>query len=91
MRPLFPVLLAAPLAASLILTLPARAETRCDVPQDKWRPVEALKAELTAKGWKISNVKTEDGCYEVYGHDQTGKRVEIYFDPASFARVGSDD
>ncbi|MDQ7778068.1 MAG: PepSY domain-containing protein [Paracoccus aminovorans] len=78
-------------AVMALFALPAVAETRCAVPQDQWRPVEALKAELTARGWTISNVKTEDGCYEVYGKDETGKRVEIFFDPASFQAVGADD
>ena len=53
--------------------------------------VEELKADLTAKGWTISNVKTEDGCYEVYGKDEKGKKVEIFFDPATFEAKGSDD
>ena len=71
--------------------LPALAADRCDVPKEKWRPVDELKAELTAKGWQIANVKTEDGCYEVYGHDQDDKRVETFFDPATFEAVGDDD
>lgn len=71
--------------------LPALATERCDVAQDKWRTVEALRTELTGKGWTIANIKTEDGCYEVYGTDDTGKRVEIFFDPATFAAVGSDE
>ena len=81
------------LAAALVtaVAVPALAEDLCQVPQDKWRPVEELKAELTAKGWTVSNVKTEDGCYEVYGKDETGKRVEIFFDPLSFEAKGSDD
>lgn len=74
-----------------VLALPAVAEERCNVAQANWRPAEELTAELTAKGWKVSNVKTEDGCYEVYGHDETGKKVEIFFDPATFQAVGSDD
>ena len=73
------------------LAFPALAADGCDVPQSDWRPVEALTADLTAKGWTVSNVKTEDGCYEVYGHDQDGKRVEIFFDPATFEAVGSDE
>lgn len=72
--------------------LPALASgDRCSVPKADWRPVEELTADLTAKGWTVSNVKTEDGCYEVYGRDETGKRVEIFFDPATFEAVGSDD
>lgn len=72
-------------------SFPAFASDRCVVPQADWRPVEELTAGLTANGWTISNVKTEDGCYEVYGHDKDGKRVEVFFDPASFEAVGSDD
>ena len=80
-------------AATLMIAsaLPALAEDRCTVPEADWRPVEELKADLTAKGWTISNVKTEDGCYEVYATDETGKKVEIFFDPLTFAAVGSDD
>ena len=82
-----------PLLALMLagLAFPALAAERCDVAQANWRPVEELTAELTAKGWTVSNVKTEDGCYEVYGHDQDGKRVEIFFDPATFEAVGDDD
>ena len=81
-----------PVATLMIaVALPALAEDRCTVPEADWRPVEDLKADLTAKGWTISNVKTEDGCYEVYGHDQDGKRVETFFDPATFEAVGDDN
>lgn len=79
------------LTIASLIALPALAEERCNVDQAKWRPVEELKAELTTKGWTISNVKKEDGCYEVYGKDEHGKKVEIFFDPATFAEKGSDD
>lgn len=70
---------------------PALASERCSVPGDQWRSVDELKSALTDSGWTVSNVKTEDGCYEVYGRDADGKRVEIFFDPRSFEMVGSDD
>lgn len=80
------------LASILILSgLPALAAERCDVPKENWRPVEALQSELAGKGWTIRNVKIDDGCYEVYGTDAAGKRMEVYFDPATFEAVGSDD
>lgn len=81
-------------AAFLALSLfavPAFASDKCHVSQDQWRPVEELTAAFEAKGWAISNVKTEDGCYEVYAKDETGKRVEAFVDPASFEIVGYDD
>ncbi|MBP7586447.1 MAG: PepSY domain-containing protein [Thermoanaerobaculia bacterium] len=79
------------LSAFALFALPAVAADRCDVPKANWRSKEDLQAQLVAKGWSISNIKTDDGCYEVYGKDADGKRVEIYFDPASFEAVGSDD
>lgn len=81
-----------PLAALLVLAaLPAAASDKCNVPKESWRPVEELTAELTAKGWTVKTVKTDDGCYEVYGTDDKGKRVEAFIDPASFEIVGYDD
>ncbi|WOI55714.1 PepSY domain-containing protein [Palleronia sp. LCG004] len=82
-----------PLLAALLTAaaLPAFAEDICNVDKADWRPVEELKSELVDKGWSISNVKEEDGCYEVYGKDADGQRVEIFFDPASFEEMGSDD
>ena len=63
------------IASALVLSaLPALAAERCDVPKEKWRPVAELQSELTGKGWTIRNVKTEDGCYEVYGTDAAGTR-----------------
>ena len=80
------------LDSALILSgLPAFAADRCDVPQASWRSVDELKSELTGKGWTIREVKTDDGCYEVYGTDAAGKRMEVYFDPATFEAVGTDD
>ncbi|PTW49821.1 MULTISPECIES: PepSY domain-containing protein [Rhodovulum] len=83
-------LLALSLSASLVGG-PALAKDLCSVPQAEWRPVEDLTAELTAQGWEVANVKVEDGCYEVYAHDASGKRVEVFFDPKTFEQVGSDD
>lgn len=80
-----------PALTVMTFALPALAAERCDVPKADWRPVEELTAQLTGKGWTVSNVKTEDGCYEVYGKDADGKRVEIFFNPATFEAVGSDD
>ncbi|WP_134682375.1 PepSY domain-containing protein [Paracoccus ravus] len=79
------------LTVAVLTAAPALAADRCDVDKAKWRPVEELKAELASKGWTVSNVKEEDGCYEVYGKDASGKRVEIFFDPATFEEKGSDD
>jgi hypothetical protein len=38
---------------------------------------------LEAQGYQIKRLKVTNGCYEIYGHDKAGKRVEISFDPAT--------
>lgn len=69
----------------------ALASDRCMVPDAEWRPQAELESTLIGKGWTISKVKKEDGCYEVYGKDDKGARVEVFIDPKTFEVVGSDD
>ena len=43
-----------------------------------------LKARLEAQGYQIKTFKVSKGqCYEIYGFDKAGQKVEIYFDPAT--------
>jgi hypothetical protein len=47
-----------------------------------------MKAKLTAQGYKFKVFKLAVGnCYEIYGRDQKGKRIEIYFHPVTDAVV----
>jgi hypothetical protein len=50
-------------------------------PQSKWMTQDAMKAKAEAQGVKISRFLISGNCYEIYGHDKNGKKVEIYFDP----------
>jgi hypothetical protein len=50
-------------------------------PQSKWMSQDAMKAKVEAQGVKILRFLISGNCYEVYGHDKNGKKVEIYFDP----------
>jgi hypothetical protein len=76
--------LAAPLAAGGAL-----ASDKCSVPKAEWQPQDALQQKLESEGWKLKKIKVDDGCYEVYGTDALGKRMEVYFDPKTFAVVKS--
>lgn len=67
----------------------AFASDICSVPQAEWQPKEALQQKLEGDGWKIKKIKVDDGCYEVYGTDAAGKRMEAYYDPKSFEVVKS--
>ena len=47
-----------------------------------------FKAKVEAEGYKIKTFKvTKDNCYEIYGVDKDGKKVEIYFNPETGAEL----
>jgi len=47
----------------------------------KWITQENLTKELTSSGWSVRFIKEDGGCWEVYGTDEEGHRVEGYFHP----------
>lgn len=62
----------------------AMASPTCTAPKDKWQPEATFKKDLEAQGYQIKTFKVTKGqCYEIYGTDKAGKKVEIYFDPVS--------
>ena len=64
----------------------ALAGPTCNVPKEKWMPEATFKKGLEEKGYQIKTFKVSKGeCYEIYGFDKAGKKVEIYFDPATAA------
>lgn len=84
------MVLSAALAAAVIVTAgTALASEKCSVPQAEWQPQQALQQKLEGEGWKVKKMKVDDGCYEVYGTDAQGKRMEVYFDPKTFSVVQS--
>jgi hypothetical protein len=66
----------------------SHGDVTCKVPKTEWRPSVELQRELKKQGWTVRKIQVENGCYEVYGFDEKDKRVEAWFDPKSFARVG---
>ena len=41
-----------------------------------------FKAKIEGQGYNIKTFKVSKGkCYEIYGTDKGGKKVEIYFNP----------
>ena len=84
------VLLTVFCTATLLAASQAGATGRatCEAgPQKDWQPTETLTKQLEAKGWKVRRVKVDGGCYEVYGLDEKGQRVEVYFHPKTLEPV----
>lgn len=71
-------------AVLLLAAGAAMASPQCTAPRESWKPEAAFKKELESQGYQIRNFKvTKGNCYEIYGTDKAGKKVEIYFDPVS--------
>lgn len=72
-----------------LVSLPAAAGPRCtEASADRWIPPADMKAKIAGAAYKIDVFKTTDGnCYEIYGRDGQGRRVEVYFDPVTGAVV----
>jgi hypothetical protein len=76
-------------ALSLGIGAPAAATGKmtCDAPQAQWKSLAKLEASLKKQGWEVRKSKVDGGCYEVYGTDPQGNRVEAYFHPVSFKKL----
>ena len=66
----------------------AHGNVKCEaIPKAEWKPQMELQRKRVGEGWKVRQVKTFNGCYEVYGFDNKGERAEAFFNPKTFERV----
>ncbi|MDD2545337.1 MAG: PepSY domain-containing protein [Burkholderiaceae bacterium] len=73
------------LALTLGSTLAFAAPT-CNAPKNTWMKEADFKGQLEKQGYQIKTFKVTNGqCYEIYGLNKAGQKVEIYFDPATAA------
>jgi hypothetical protein len=78
------------LAVTALVVSPAYATglATCNSgPQEKWQSQDKLKKQLEGKKWQVRRIKVDGGCYEVYGIDDKGKKVEAYFHPLTLEPV----
>ncbi len=79
--------------AIIAVATPALAGPQCtDQPASKWLPKdELMKKIVAAEGYKVEVFKVTTGnCYELYGRDKAGKRIEIYYNPITADIVKSN-
>lgn len=75
-------------ALAAATTAGATGLATCDSgPRSGWQPEKKLETQLKEKGWTVRRIKEDGGCYEVYGLDEKGQRVEAYFHPVTLAPV----
>ncbi|HEY8269940.1 MAG TPA: PepSY domain-containing protein [Pseudobdellovibrionaceae bacterium] len=66
----------------------AYAKKNCtEQPKDKWMKEADFKKKMEDQGYKISKFKQPGSCYEIYGTNKEGKKVEIYFNPVDASIV----
>lgn len=80
---------AALLLLGLAFSTVAMAGPECTKePKDKWKDQKAFEQSLKDEGYKIKVFKVTSGnCYEIYGWNKEGKKVEIYFSPVTGEKV----
>jgi hypothetical protein len=55
----------------------------CNVAKENWMSEPDLKQVLKRQGYLVKTVRIDNGCYEVYGLDPLGRRIQKHFDPAT--------
>lgn len=82
-------LFAALLAATLSTAAFAKADCKA-YPKEEWMKEADAKARIEAQGYTIRKFKVDGNCYEIYGKNKEGKKVEIYFDAKTLDVVKSE-
>jgi hypothetical protein len=83
---------------------PRRADRRCHCaahcsfakadckayPKAEWMKEADAKAKIAAQGYTIDKFKVDGNCYEIYGTNKEGKKVEIYYDAKTLEPVKTE-
>lgn len=73
---------------TIMLSTTVYAAADCPAyPKEEWAAESTLKEALDAEGYTIKKFKIDGNCYEIYGRNKEGKKVEIYFDMKTLAIV----
>lgn len=85
---------AAGIAGSASLAAADNDELKCtSAAQSSWMSEDATKDLLKQQGYQeVRKIKvTEGNCYEVYGIDAQGNKVEVYLDPTTGGLIAKED
>ncbi|PIP89036.1 MAG: hypothetical protein COW01_15740 [Bdellovibrionales bacterium CG12_big_fil_rev_8_21_14_0_65_38_15] len=74
----------------LAMTTQVYAKKSCTTqPKSEWMSESDFKARMEKEGYQISKFKQPGTCYEIYGKNPQGKKVEVYFNPVNAEVVKS--
>ena len=75
-------------AIAAVVASPAFAAGACSTaPQAQWQPQSALQSMLQSQGLTIRQIKVENGCYEVYVTDKSGKRMNMAYNAETLQQL----
>ena len=77
------------LAASASTGALAKADCKA-CPKNEWMKEADAKAKVEGQGYTVNKFKVDGNCYELYGKNKEGKKVEIYFDAKTMEPVKSE-
>ena len=75
------------IVAPALALAPALADDDCAVPMSEWQPRDAVMQLAETKGWAVSRIRLDDGCYELSGRDAEGRWIEVKLDPATLSVI----
>lgn len=81
----------AALSICMFASASAFAKANCKAyPKSEWMSEADAKAKIEAQGFTIAKFKVDGNCYEIYGRNKAGKKVEIYYDAKSLEPVKTE-
>ena len=85
------IILAATLGIVALSPTAVFAKANCKpYPKAEWMSEADAKAKIQDQGYVIRKFKVDGNCYEIYGKNKEGKKVEIYFDAKTLEPVRSE-
>ena len=85
------IVLVALLGSAVAVPAVTFAKADCKAyPKAEWMSEADAKAKIAAQGYTIDKFKVDGNCYEIYGKNKDGKKVEIYYDTKTLAVVKSE-
>ena len=85
------VLFAALIIATAGSAIAAETGKCSTAPKAKWQPQSRLETQLQAEGMKLRQIKVENGCYEVYATDRSGKRANMAFNAETLEKLDNPE
>jgi hypothetical protein len=77
----------------MLLAAPAQADVDCQPgARASWIPESQFREQMKRQGVQITKFRITPGnCYEIYGFDAQGQRLEVYYNPVDGRPVAEVD